>query len=258
MNFEPDTKLPCSVVPAVNFNERVGVSGPDILLIHYTGMESGKAALDWLVCEVSQVSCHYLVEEDGTIVQMVPEKLRAWHAGKSSWMGATDINSRSIGIEIVNPGHEFGYRAFPGVQIEAVIRLGLDICGRRKISSSRVLGHSDVAPGRKTDPGELFPWDKLAERGLGHSVMPAPIRLDEKGLQVGNVGEAVRSYQEMLINYGYGLEASGTFCEKTRQVTEAFQQHFRPRLVNGVADRSTIETVSRLLNSLKKLNSAAV
>ena len=252
MTFKPDPSLDCAVIAAKNFNQRVAVHTPDILLLHYTGMESGQAALDWLVCEESQVSCHYLVEEDGTIVQMVPENLRAWHAGKSCWEGTEDINSRSIGIEIVNPGHEFGYRAFSKRQIEAVIALGLDVVKRNGILPTRVLAHSDVAPGRKQDPGELFPWDVLHRYGLGHRVEPAPVQPQAEGLTEGSEGEVVKAFQTLLCDYGYGLAATGRFGADTRAVLKAFQLHFRPARVDGVADASTIDTLSRLVASAAK------
>ena len=146
-----------------NFNERK--VPPDIIVLHYTGMKTGEEALAWLCNEESKVSSHYLVEEDGRVFRLVPEERRAWHAGVSSWKGETDINACSIGVEIVNPGHEFGYRAFPDAQIETVIRLLDDIRGRWSIENARILGHSDVAPARKEDPGELFPWRRLAEHG---------------------------------------------------------------------------------------------
>ena len=144
-----------------------------MIILHYTGMATGAAAESWLCDPASEVSSHYLVHEDGSIVQMVRESDRAWHAGKGSWRGETDINSRSVGIEIVNPGHALGYTTFPKRQIAAVIELCRDITTRHAIRPQRVLAHSDVAPGRKIDPGEKFPWRKLAEAGVGHFVAPA-------------------------------------------------------------------------------------
>lgn len=138
-----------------------------MIVLHYTGMESGQAALDRLRDPTAKVSSHYLVEEDGRVFRMVPEERRAWHAGVSFWKGQQDVNGASIGIEIVNPGHEFGYRAFPEAQIAALIELLDDIRGRWMIADSRIVGHSDVAPDRKVDPGELFPWRRLAEAGHG-------------------------------------------------------------------------------------------
>lgn len=149
--------------PSPNFDERG--RAVDMIVLHYTGMESGRAALERLCDPASKVSAHYLVEEDGAIFLLVPEGKRAWHAGVGAWKGDTGINARSIGIEIVNPGHEWGYRKFPARQTDMVVALVADIKTRHDISPSRVLGHSDVAPQRKEDPGELFPWGKLATAG---------------------------------------------------------------------------------------------
>lgn len=151
--------------PSPNFDDRAGAP-VDILVLHYTGMKSGAEALDRLRDRHAKVSSHYLVEEDGRVFRLVPEEKRAWHAGVSAWRGEGAINARSIGIEIVNPGHEWGYRPFPEGQIESVISLVRDICSRWPIPPARVIGHSDVAPERKDDPGELFPWRRLAAAGL--------------------------------------------------------------------------------------------
>ena len=150
--------------PSPNFDAR-GVN-IDLVVLHYTGMKSGRAALDRLTDAAAKVSSHYLVEEDGRIFRLVEEEKRAWHAGVSSWRGASDVNARSVGIEIVNPGHEWGYRAFPGAQIDAVIELVREIQSRWGIPRHGVVGHSDVAPERKEDPGELFPWEQLSQAGV--------------------------------------------------------------------------------------------
>lgn len=150
--------------PTPNFDERGRAI--DMIVLHYTGMKSGALALARLCEAASRVSCHYLIEEDGRIFSLVAEDKRAWHAGVGAWKGETDLNARSIGIEIVNPGHECGYRPFPDVQIDALIMLLEDIVARRAVAPSMVLGHSDVAPQRKEDPGELFPWARLAHEGL--------------------------------------------------------------------------------------------
>lgn len=172
--------------PSPNFGERAGGRTPDIILLHYTGMETAEGALKWLRAPESQVSCHYFVHEDGRIEQLVREADRAWHAGKSFWKGEVDINSASIGIEIVNAGHPGGLPDFPEKQIDAVVELCLD-CGRRwDIAPERVLAHSDVAPIRKVDPGENFPWQRLHAGGVGHWVEPSPIaggRFFQKGMQ---------------------------------------------------------------------------
>ena len=172
----------------------------------------------------------------------------AW--GPGSWKSAVDINSRSIGIEIVNPGHEFGYRDFPDVQIDAVIALCRDIIKRRHISRERVLGHSDVAPARKKDPGEKFPWAKLAAAGVGFWVEPAPIT-EGRTLSANDRGAAVEDLQKQLIKFGYGLEVSRFYDDATRLVVTAFQRHFRPERVDGLADPSTVETLRHLLKTLR-------
>ena len=246
--FKADSACVDEVRFAPNVNEREG--GPaDILLLHYTGMPEGGKALKWLCMEVSKVSCHYFVFEDGRIVQSVPEAKRAWHAGVSSWKGEEDNNSRSIGIEISNPGHEHGYVPFPDVQIEAVIELSSDICKRNKIAPERVLAHSDIAPSRKEDPGELFPWKRLYEAGIGHWVPEEPLG-DGRFFQLGEQGEPIAALQSMFALYGYGIDVNGIFDEKTRDVVTAFQRHFRPSRVDGVADASTIATLHRLFNEL--------
>ncbi len=234
--------------PSPNHNERKG--GPaDMLLLHYTGMETGGGALERLCDPAAQVSAHYLVFEDGRIVSMVDEKKRAWHAGVASWAGESDINSRSIGIEIVNPGHELGYPDFPAPQIEAVTALAADIVTRCAIVPSRVLAHSDVAPARKTDPGEKFPWDALADAGVGHWVSPVEM-LEGPVLGLGDRGDNVAELQFQLADYGYGVSVDGWFGEVTAQVVTAFQRHFRPAKVDGAADLSTVGTL-RLLRDAR-------
>jgi N-acetylmuramoyl-L-alanine amidase len=235
--------------PAVNVSERRGGKTADILLLHYTGMKDAQSALDWLCCAESAVSCHYLVDEAGVITQMVDEDMRAWHAGASSWKGESDINSHSIGIEIANPGHEWGYRDFPDGQMAAVIALGADIAQRHGIAPERVLAHSDVAPGRKQDPGERFDWQALHGAGLGHWVAPAAVG-GGLFMQAGEEGEPVAALQAMLAAYGYGVDVTAVYDGQTVAVVEAFQRHFRPALVDGVADRSTIDTLKRLIDAL--------
>jgi len=232
--------------PSPNCNERQGVAGADILLLHYTGMRSCAEAVAHLTDPAAKVSAHYTIDEDGTVYAHVSEHLRAWHAGLSSWRGAADINSRSIGIEIVNPGHEFGYRPFPQAQIAAVIALGLEIVARHAIPARNVIGHSDVAPGRKSDPGELFPWKRLAGAGLGLWV-EARDEGARAALALGAAGAAVRELQAGLVRFGYGLAPTGAFDQPTHDVVEAFQRHFRQAKVDGVADGET-QAVLRSLN----------
>ena len=232
-----------------NFGARRDDMQPNCLILHYTGMESGVAAQNWLCATESEVSSHYLVHEDGRVVQMVRESDRAWHAGAGTWKGRSDVNSFSIGIEIVNCGPLANFPEFPDVQIDAVAALACDICARHAISPECVLAHSDVAPGRKIDPGERFPWARLHEMGVGHHVAPSPIQ-GGRFLAPGDRGEPVEALQSMLSLYGYDLEINGLFADQTRIVVEAFQRHFRPAKVDGVADRSTIETLHRLLSAL--------
>ena len=243
------TSLPHEFRPSPNIEPRKGGIGPDILLMHYTEMESAAKACDWLCDRQSKVSCHYLVDETGEIVQMVDETMRAWHAGQSSWQGESDINSRSIGIEIQNPGARYGYRAFPALQMRAVIALSQDIVARNAIRPERVLAHSDVAPGRKIDPGALFDWRVLHEEGIGHWVAPSPIE-DGTGLKGGDSGPEVERLQKSLSAYGYGLPVTGVYDARTATVVSAFQLHFRPVRVDGVADRSTLDTLDRLITAL--------
>ena len=156
-----------SEFPSPNFDERPCGAPIDMLVIHYTGMPTAADALTRLCDADAHVSAHYMIDEDGTVLALVPEGKRAWHAGVSYWRGHTDINARSIGIELVNPGHEFGYRAFPDAQMAALIELARDILNRHPIAPRNVVGHSDIAPRRKTDPGELFDWKRLAGEGIG-------------------------------------------------------------------------------------------
>lgn len=242
------TTLPHELIPAINFSDRVGVTGPDILLMHYTGVPTSEFAIEILTNGEREVSCHYLVHQDGGIVHMVDEDKRAWHAGKSSWEGAGDVNSRSIGIEICNPGHGENYHDFPDVQIEAVSALSMDIIARHAIQPRHVLAHSDVAPGRKIDPGERFPWARLASRGVGLWVTPADIA-DGPVLEEGATGAEVAGLQRNLAAYGYGLEVTGDYDAVTATVVAAFQLHFRSQLCDGRADVSTIATLNALLEA---------
>lgn len=240
-------------VPSPNHGERAGGRTPDMIILHYTGMETADAALDWLCRAESQVSCHYFVHEDGRIDQLVSENRRAWHAGRSSWKGETDINSASIGVEIANAGHPGGLPDFPDAQIQAVVELCRD-CGKRwSIAPERILAHSDVAPIRKVDPGEKFPWKRLFEHGVGHWIEPTAIS-GGRFFQRGDEGQPVAALQSMLSLYGYSTEISGIFSEKTEGDVAAFQRHFRPARVDGIADMSTIDTLHRLLSALSSLS----
>lgn len=250
-SFLPDYPA-AEIRPSPNHGERRDGRQPDMIILHYTGMPTAQAALDWLTVPESEVSSHYMVFEDGRVVQLVPEARRAWHAGKSFWKGETDINSCSIGIEIANAGHPGGLPDFPGLQIEAVTALCQDILSRNFIPSERVLAHSDVAPIRKVDPGEKFPWDQLAVFGVGHYVEPAPIG-GGRFFQRGDDGPPVQALQAMLALYGYNTPVSGEFCDRTEGDVAAFQRHFRRELVDGIADFSTIDTLHRLLKALPQV-----
>lgn len=224
-------------------------SAPTILLLHYTGMKSAERALHWLCTPQSRVSCHYLIDEAGRITQMVHENMRAWHAGEAFWAGETDINSASIGIEIHNPGHDTDYPDFPEVQMKTVEALCLDILARHAIKPQMVLAHSDIAPHRKCDPGEKFDWARLARAGIGHWVEPEPVAGDH-GFGPGDEAAEIERFQAQLAAYGYRIDITGRYCEQTGIVATAFQRHFRPALVNGRADRSTIQTLDRLIGRL--------
>lgn len=258
---KPDSAAAAKVFPSPNHGPRKGRDGaegraPDMLLLHYTGMPEAGAALQWLCNPTSNVSCHYFVFENGHVLQLVPEERRAWHAGVSHWAGETDINSASIGIEIANPGHPGGMPDYPAEQISAVLRLCQDIVRRWDIAPERVLAHSDVAPGRKIDPGENFPWRRLAEAGVGLWVEPAPIR-DGRHFQLGESGAPIEALQAMFAMFGYGVPISGAFCEKTSAVVAAFQRHWRPARVDGVADASTITTLRDLIAETQGRDSVA-
>jgi len=231
-------------VPSPNFDARH--APPDMIVLHYTGMADGPSALARLTDPQAEVSAHYVVEEDGRVFGLVPEERRAWHAGKSFWQGERDINGCSIGVEIVNPGHEFGYRPFPDAQIAAVIELTADIRSRWSVADARIIGHADVAPDRKEDPGELFPWRELAE--AGHGLWVEPASAPGPPLAVGAEGTGVFALQAGLARLGYDSPPSGRYDAATAAIVRAFQRHWRQRLVDGVADG---ETRARLIALLK-------
>src|ERR1700691_5167794 len=209
--FAPDSCVVAEVMPSPNHGERKDARRPDMILLHYTGMAKAEEALALLRAQGSEVSAHYFVFEDGRIIQMVQESRRAWHAGRAYWAGEIDINSCSIGIEIANPGHDHGYPDFPKRQIAAVTTLCRSIQTRHTIPPVRVLAHSDVAPARKQDPGEKFPWRTLYDSGVGHWVKPAPIGKNGGVLALGDRNDAVAALQEALSQYGYGIEVSGEY-----------------------------------------------
>lgn len=214
--------------PSPNFNGRPGGTPIDMLVLHYTGMPEAADARARLCDPAAEVSAHYLIEEDGTVHALVPEEARAWHAGVSSWRGATDINDRSIGIEISNPGHDFGYRPFPEAQMAALIELARDILARHPIPARNIVGHSDIAPRRKIDPGELFDWRRLAEAGIG--LWPD-----------GETGQGGGEDAATL------LAAIGYETVDLKATLSAFQRRYRPASFDGRADAETIALVNGVL-----------
>ena len=220
-----------------NADDRPGAAVIDMLVLHYTGMPSAADALDRLCDPTAQVSAHWLVDEDGTVWRLVPEERRAWHAGASAWAGRSRLNDVSIGIELVNPGHAWGYRPFPAAQLASLVTLARGIVRRWRIPPQRVLGHADIAPARKEDPGELFDWRGLAQAGIG--LWPAAHAVPVEA------GEAVA---RALRCVGYDLDQPGV---DVACATRAFQRHWRQERVDGIADR---ETRARLAGLLALIN----
>ena len=248
-SFTPDSPHVSTIHVSPNINERRGTHAPSMLILHYTGLLTLEHSLRVLSDPACQVSCHYVIDETGRITQMVQEKMRAWHAGVSSWHGETDINSHSIGIEIQNPGHAHGYPDFPDVQMQGVIALAQDIVERHAIAPEHVLAHSDVAPLRKDDPGEKFDWKLLWQEGVGHWVEPVSAAEAEK-----KPPSTIADTQDLLRRYGYGCPQHGDWDAEMQKVLAAFQRHFRPAKVNGEIDRSTYATLDKLLNALPAAN----
>jgi N-acetylmuramoyl-L-alanine amidase len=213
----PD-RLVHRLAPSPNWDERA--LPPSMVVLHYTGMETGSAALERLLDPAAKVSAHYLIEEDGTVFRLVEEDKRAWHAGRSYWRGITDVNSASIGIELVNPGHEFGYRPFTDAQMDALVPLLGDIVGRYDIPRANIVGHSDIAPARKEDPGELFDWEMLAARKLA---LPRP------PLSLGNLFDNDGAFFLALERFGYDISDQAA-------VVRAFQRRWRPHKIDSMVD----------------------
>jgi N-acetylmuramoyl-L-alanine amidase len=233
-----DIPMQITESPSPNHDERPAGKAIDMLLIHYTGMRDGDAALQRLRDPAAKVSSHYLIEEDGRIHRLVDESRRAWHAGLGYWAGERDINAVSIGIELVNPGHDNGYRPFPQPQMAALIELARAILARHPIPAARVLGHSDIAPTRKIDPGELFDWKALAEAGIGLWPDPASGPSD------------LASIQRALGRYGYEVAPTGALDAATTAALQAFQRHFRPALIDGQPDEETAALLAGLRQRL--------
>jgi N-acetylmuramoyl-L-alanine amidase len=215
--------------PSPNANDRPAGASIDMFVLHYTGMRTATAALDRLCDPAAQVSAHYLIDEDGTVYRLVAEEKRAWHAGVARWCEDPDVNGRSIGVELVNPGPEFIYRDFPQPQMESLTELAQDILKRHPIPGRNVVGHSDIAPDRKLDPGERFNWRLLATNGIGlWPQEPQPVD--------GNI-------RDLLVDYGYDVS--------TRNYVAAFQRHFRPSRVDGIVDDETRAQLGGLLAQLR-------
>jgi N-acetylmuramoyl-L-alanine amidase len=228
-------------LPSPNQDERPAGTPIDMLILHYTGMKTGQEAIDRLRDQAARVSAHYMVDEDGAISRLVPEEKRASHAGVSYWRGHSELNGRSIGIEVVNPGHEWGYRDFPVLQLAAVCDLCLAILSRHPIPARNVVAHSDVAPERKEDPGEKFDWRSLARNGVGLWPEDVP--------DLGTAGamrdvDALRDIRAALADIGYRVAREGAFDPGLATVLRAFQRHWRPEAVTGEAD---VGTRARLL-----------
>lgn len=213
-----------------NFDARPDDVAIDMVVLHYTGMKTSEAALERLCDPVAKVSAHYLIHENGGGVQLVEEADRAWHAGIASWRGESDINARSIGIELVNPGHEFGYREFPDAQLSALEDLCQDILSRHPIPSRNVVGHSDIAPTRKQDPGEFFPWQRLATKKIG--LWPR---------RLGTISSSADHAAALFSLYGYDVD-------NFPLAIGAFQRHFRPSRVDGIADGETLGLLRGLIS----------
>ena len=232
--------------PSPNHDARPAGTPVDILLLHYTDMRSCEEAVERLRDPAARVSAHYCVGKDGTVHALVPEERRAWHAGLSYWAGARDINGRSIGIELDNPGHQFGYQRFSDAQMEALAELCTGILARHPIPAHRVLGHSDVAPARKIDPGELFEWRKLAAAGIG--LWPDATAFADPG--PAEAGKPMAAVQSQLARFGYDVDVTGIADSRSRAALAAFQRHFHPCRISGEADGGTRRMLSALIAQL--------
>ncbi len=224
-------------LPSPNQDDRPPGLPVDILVLHYTGMRTAREAIERLRDPAARVSSHYVVDEDGAVSRLVPEERRAYHAGVSHWRGASELNGRSIGVEIVNPGHEWGYRPFPVLQVASVCDLCLGILARHPIPPRNVVAHSDVAPDRKQDPGELFDWEQLALNGVG--LWPAGV----PDLGTGGIvrdAASLRDVRRALADIGYRVAPEGALDPALATVLRAFQRHWRPEAVTGQADAGTL------------------
>lgn len=239
--------------PSPNCDARSLERPVDILMMHYTGMQNAEDALSRMCDASSQVSAHYMIDEDGTVYQLVKEHMRAWHAGISCWKGWASLNHTSLGIELVNPGHEWGYRAFTEAQMRSLVILSKDILSRYDIPPENVVGHSDVAPTRKEDPGELFDWPRLAREGIGLWPEIGKIRqADTILISPYEEGTHVAFMQQRLATYGYHIRVDGYYGPKTESVVKAFKRHFVPSKVNTQWDKAADATLDALLKLIEK------
>jgi N-acetylmuramoyl-L-alanine amidase len=237
--------------PSPNFNNRKGDGKINMIIAHYTGMKSAEAALCRLCDPTAEVSAHYMIDEDGEIYHLVANEKRAWHAGRSYWSGEEDINSCSLGIELANPGHEFGYRAFPEQQIASFMDLCRELAMVYRIPRYRILCHSDIAPGRKQDPGELFPWQRLYGSGIGFWPS-ADFRANKVGrrYRAGDSGSEIRTIRENFRKFGYQLTDTVDFDDELTAVVIAFQRHWRQQNCDGIVDPETYAILLHLLDRL--------
>jgi N-acetylmuramoyl-L-alanine amidase len=243
-----DLSLASVDAPSPNHDARPDGVPIDTLVLHYTGMETGEAAIARLRDPDAKVSSHYVVEEDGRVFALVAEERRAWHAGLSWWRGHLSLNDRSIGIEIVNPGHEWGYRDFPDAQIAAVITLCQGILARHAIPARNMVAHSDIAPERKQDPGERFPWAVLAEAGIGLWPGAAPEEARTlPPLSTGDAGTGVAGLRAVLRRIGYRVASEGAYDRTVALAVAAFQRHWAQHRTDGVADGETRWRAGRVL-----------
>lgn len=238
--------LPVIQHPSPNFNARK--SPITTLVLHYTGMETGEAALARLCDKEAGVSAHYLIEEDGRIFQLVSEGDRAWHAGVGQWCGQSDMNSASVGIEVVNGGHDHGLPPFPVVQIDAVLALSQDVLTRHSIRPQNVIGHSDMAPLRKQDPGERFPWERLAQQGIGLFPQAVPDGERVPAQRPGEASDAIADLRADLGQIGYDLEIDRAYDSNLEAVVAAFQRRFRPWRIDGIVDQQTRARIRQVLD----------
>ena len=216
------------------------------IIIHYTGMQSEIESINRLKKIKSKVSCHYFINRKGLIVQMVKDNQVAWHAGKSKWKNFKNLNENSIGIELVNKGHEFGYQNFSNIQITSLINLCKDLKKKYMIKKENFLGHSDIAPLRKSDPGEKFPWKKLSKYNLGYWYVN-----NKKKLKLTNYKEIEKLFFKNLLKIGYRYFKVNKRVKKDKLIIRSFQQRYLPKNVSGNIDKKTLKISHFLANSLK-------